>query len=104
MGFRVDSHGAVLPFDVDVTIYDESKLMINHEGCVNTLKKECDAFCAKFVNGNRMKNNRKPRKNARAEAEMPWDVGAGKRTAAATVTVIGNGKSGDLTHFTYLLK
>ena len=45
---RVDDHGAVLPFDMDVTIYDESKLMINHEGCVNTLQKECDAFYAKF--------------------------------------------------------
>ena len=44
---RIDHHGAVLPFDVDVTIYDESKLMINHEGCVNTLQKECDAFYAK---------------------------------------------------------
>ena len=44
----MDDHGAVLPFDVDVTIYDESKLMINHEGCSNTLQRECDAFYAKF--------------------------------------------------------
>ena len=45
---RVDAHGAVLPFDANVTIYSESKLMINHEGCVNTLQEECDAFYAKF--------------------------------------------------------
>ena len=48
MGYRIDARGAVLPFDVDVTIYDDSKLMINHEGCSNTLQKECEAFYSKF--------------------------------------------------------
>ena len=48
MGYRIDARGAVLPFDVDVTIYDDSKLMINHEGCSNTLQKECEAFYREF--------------------------------------------------------
>ncbi len=41
---RLDSHGTYIPFDIDVSIYNASKLMINTQGCVNTLQEECEAF------------------------------------------------------------
>ena len=33
-----------LPFENDITIYKESKLKMNHEGCSNSLSEECTAF------------------------------------------------------------
>lgn len=33
-----------MPFEEDIVIFEKSKLMINHEGCVNTLQHECAAF------------------------------------------------------------
>jgi len=33
-----------IPFDTDIMIYNRSALLINHEGCVNTLQFECKQF------------------------------------------------------------
>jgi len=35
---------SIAPFDGDLTISNESRLMINLEGCVNTLRDECRDF------------------------------------------------------------
>lgn len=35
---------SIAPFDMDLMISNESKLMINLEGCVNTLRDECKEF------------------------------------------------------------
>ncbi len=43
---RLDKHNSELPFEQDVTIFNRSRLMINSEGCVNTLVYECAAFHA----------------------------------------------------------
>lgn len=39
---------AIAPLDIDLTIGNESKLMINLEGCVNTLRDECKEFLREF--------------------------------------------------------
>jgi hypothetical protein len=33
-----------MPIENDITIYKESKLKMNHEGCSNSLSEECTAF------------------------------------------------------------
>ena len=33
-----------IPFDVDITIYPETRLKMNHEGCSNSLSEECSDF------------------------------------------------------------
>jgi hypothetical protein len=33
-----------MPFEDDIMIFNTSKLLINHEGCVNTLSSECNEF------------------------------------------------------------
>ena len=33
-----------IPFDIDITIYNETKLKMNHEGCSNYLSEECTFF------------------------------------------------------------
>ena len=33
-----------IPFDIDIMIYNETKLKLNHEGCSNTLSEECTVF------------------------------------------------------------
>ena len=33
-----------IPFDVDITIYKETRLKMNHEGCSNSLSEECINF------------------------------------------------------------
>ena len=37
-----------IPFDVDITIYEETRLLMNHEGCSNSLSEECTAFHRDF--------------------------------------------------------
>ena len=41
---RLDPRGRWLPQEEDITIFNKSRLMINHEGCVNTLQGECKDF------------------------------------------------------------
>lgn len=36
--------GTHMPFDEDIKIYNKTMLLINHEGCVNTLAGECKKF------------------------------------------------------------
>ena len=43
---RLDPHNTNFPFEQDVTIFNRSRLMINSEGCVNTLVDECVDFYA----------------------------------------------------------
>ena len=43
---RLDLHNDALPFEQDVRIFNFSRLMINSDGCVNTLTFECNAFYA----------------------------------------------------------
>lgn len=38
----------IAPLDLDLTIANESRLMINLEGCVNTLRDECKEFLREF--------------------------------------------------------
>ena len=47
-----------IPFDVDITIYKETRLLMNHEGCSNSLSEECTDFHRDFgrVNNNLMSN------------------------------------------------
>ena len=33
-----------IPFDMDLMIYKETKLKMNHEGCSNSLSEECTLF------------------------------------------------------------
>ena len=37
-----------VPFDVDLMIYKEVKLKMNHEGCSNSLSEECTLFHSNF--------------------------------------------------------
>merc|ERR1719228_2085265 len=37
-----------IPFDTELTIYKESKLKMNHEGCSNSLSEECTLFHKDF--------------------------------------------------------
>jgi len=37
-----------IPFDVDITIYKETRLLMNHEGCSNSLSEECTDFHRDF--------------------------------------------------------
>lgn len=41
---KLDPHATLVPFERDVTIFNSTRLMINTEGCVNTLSYECNAF------------------------------------------------------------
>lgn len=41
---KLDPRGRWLPREEDITIFNKSRLMINHEGCVNTLQGECKDF------------------------------------------------------------
>ena len=41
---KLDLNDNFLPFESDMTIFNHSRLMINHEGCVNTLQEECELF------------------------------------------------------------
>lgn len=45
---RLDRNGANMPFEQDITIFNRSRLMINTEGCVNTLSEECTTFYDDF--------------------------------------------------------
>ena len=43
-----------IPFEQHITIYKETKLKMNHEGCSNSLSEECTTFHRDFgigVNG-----------------------------------------------------
>ena len=42
-----------IPYEEDIMIFNESRLMINHEGCVNTLQEECTEFYQKTQNDGR---------------------------------------------------
>ena len=42
-----------IPYEEDIMIFNKSRLMINHEGCVNTLQEECSAFYKKTGNDGR---------------------------------------------------
>ena len=41
------------PFEDDIMIFNQSRLMINVEGCVNTLQEECAKFYEKHGNDGR---------------------------------------------------
>lgn len=45
---KLDPNAILVPFEQDITIFNDSKLMINHEGCVNTLQYECTDFYKRF--------------------------------------------------------
>ena len=43
--YKLDTKGlGWIPYEEDITIFNRSRLMINHEGCVNTLQGECTKF------------------------------------------------------------
>jgi len=44
----LDPTGRFLPPQKNISIYDNTKLFINLDGCVNTLKGECKEFAANF--------------------------------------------------------
>lgn len=37
-----------IPFDVDITLFEEKKLKFNHEGCSNLLDEQCTRFHKNF--------------------------------------------------------
>lgn len=41
---KLDPTNTTFPFDVDILIIKKTELKVNHEGCVNTLKKDCTYF------------------------------------------------------------
>nr|XP_040575165.1 LOW QUALITY PROTEIN: uncharacterized protein LOC121124116 [Lepeophtheirus salmonis] len=41
---KLDGNGEEIPFEKDIIIFEKSRLMINTDGCVNTLKGECNEF------------------------------------------------------------
>lgn len=41
---KLDRNGVFLPFEEDIMIHNRTRLKINFEGCVNTLKDECKSF------------------------------------------------------------
>jgi len=45
---RLDGQNGLLPFEQDVTIFKRSRLLINTEGCVNTLADECLSFYERY--------------------------------------------------------
>ena len=45
-----------IPFDVDITIYKETRLLMNHEGCSNSLSEECTDFHRDFGRVNKQFN------------------------------------------------
>lgn len=47
--YRLDSDNYTnIPFDIHITIYNETKLKMNHEGCSNTLSEKCTHFHREF--------------------------------------------------------
>ena len=46
-----------IPFENEITIYKESKLKMNHEGCSNSLSEECTAFHRFSSFGEKYKHN-----------------------------------------------
>ena len=43
--YKLDDRGlGWIPYEEDLMIFNQSRLMINHEGCVNTLQGECSQF------------------------------------------------------------
>ena len=43
--YKLDTVGlGAIPYEEDIMIFNKSRLMINHEGCVNTLVEECAEF------------------------------------------------------------
>jgi len=40
--------GNAIPFDIDITMFNETKLKMNHEGCSNSLSQECTNFHIHF--------------------------------------------------------
>ena len=39
---KLDPTNTTFPFDVDILIIKKAELKVNHEGCVNTLKGDCN--------------------------------------------------------------
>lgn len=50
---KLDEAGERFPYEDDILIFNKSRLMINYEGCVNTLKEECTSFYDKHGNDGR---------------------------------------------------
>ena len=46
LGFKhkLDPHSANIPFESEIMIFNRTKLRVNYEGCVNTLREECAVF------------------------------------------------------------
>ena len=40
--------GVPIPFDIDITIYPETRLLFNHQSCSNSLSEECSDFHRDF--------------------------------------------------------
>ena len=52
--YKLDTLGmGWIPFEEDIMIFNKSRLMINHEGCVNTLMEECSEFYDKTMHDGR---------------------------------------------------
>ena len=46
--YKIDPNDAFVPFEDEISVFPQSKLAINIEGCVNTLRDECKAFYDRY--------------------------------------------------------
>jgi len=56
--YKMDPTAVRFPYEGDITIFNQSRLMINVEGCVNTLQEECSNFYE--THGNDGRNHSAP--------------------------------------------
>ena len=56
--YKMDPTAVRFPYEDDITIFNQSRLMINVEGCVNTLQEECSNFYE--THGNDGRNHSAP--------------------------------------------
>ena len=56
--YKLDGTAVRFPYEDDIMIFNQSRLMINLEGCVNTLQEECHKFYE--IHGNDGRNHSAP--------------------------------------------
>ena len=56
--YKLDPTAVRFPYEDDILIFNQSRLMINLEGCVNTLQEECTKFYE--IHGNDGRNHSAP--------------------------------------------
>ena len=56
--YKLDTTAVRFPYEDDILIFNQSRLMINLEGCVNTLQEECTEFYE--IHGNDGRNHSAP--------------------------------------------